>query len=73
MIDGYKMWVTEGAYPMRLGAEPIGIFSVVGQMCCQHLNGNLTLQEQVRSPIDLGHPTHAYQLTQLVVAQALPA
>jgi hypothetical protein len=30
MIDGYDMRVAEGAYPVRLGTEPLGVLGVVG-------------------------------------------
>jgi hypothetical protein len=71
MIDGYEMWMAEGANPVRFGTKTLYVLGVVGQMCREHLDGDLALQEQIAGPIDLSHPSNAYQLSQLIVAQLL--
>jgi hypothetical protein len=73
MKDGYQMGMTERAQPMGLSAKLVGIDGVVGRRCGEHLDGNLTLQNEIFGPIDLGHASRAHQLAQLVVAQTLPA
>ena len=58
---------------MSLNPESMGVFSVVSQMGCKHLDGNLSLQRTVPGLIHLGHASHAYYPAQLVIVQALPA
>jgi hypothetical protein len=59
MIDRNEMRMTQGAYPMRFGTEAVRVVGIVSQMCCEHFDGDLTLQHKILGPIDLGHPPYA--------------